>query len=228
MMLSSLRTWFMKSPSGHTILSHLAAVVMRFLHFSCRVSHQFEPQLEPFYSGDRKAIFTFWHGRMIMLPFLKPRGKIAVLISHHNDGALITTTMRRFDIGAVRGSRKSGGSEAVRSLVEAAAQGTNIAITPDGPRGPYHVAAPGAIYVAMRTGLPIVPMAFSASRFWRLSSWDRFMIPKPFSHIVFRAGEPYTVPRECTPEQLKEHLDELTRRLNDVTAKADAACMVSP
>lgn len=126
----------------HYVLSHIGALVMRGLYYSCRVERQFAPELAAYHRGEKRAIFVFWHGRMIMMPFLKPPGECAVLISHHADGSLITTTMERFGIGAVRGSKSQGSSEAVRALVDAAARGLNLAITPDGPRGPFQIARP--------------------------------------------------------------------------------------
>jgi lysophospholipid acyltransferase (LPLAT)-like uncharacterized protein len=212
----------------HVVLSHIAATLMRGFFLTCRIERHIPEHLLPYYHGSKRAVFTFWHGRMIMLPFMKPPGEVAVLISHHNDGELITTTMKRFDIGAVRGSKKKGGSEAVRGLVDALERGANVAITPDGPRGPFQVAAPGAIYVAMRTGQPILPLAFSATRHWRLRSWDRFMIPKPFSRIAYVIGEPFTVAAESNDEQLAIDLKRLNDALNHVTAEADRLCGVTP
>lgn len=219
----------LKSPITHAVLSRLAATVMRFVYYSCRRQRFFPESVKPYERGDGNAIFIFWHGRMIMMPFLKPRKKVefAVLISHHNDGALITSCIERFGINAVRGSKSKGSSEAVRGLVEAAGRGASIGITPDGPRGPFQVAAPGAIYVAMRTGQPIIPVGYSATRHWRLRSWDKFMIPKPFSRIAFVAGEPFTVKPEMGEAELAIALNDLNTRLDAVTAEADHRCGVA-
>lgn len=225
-MAAPLRKRFIQSKFSHFVLSHFAAGLMRLIYLTCRVTRAMPAALEPYRRGEKQAIFVFWHGRLIMQPFLKPPGEMVVLISQHNDGALITTTMKRFGIGAVRGSKSRGSREAVRGLMEATGRRANIAITPDGPRGPFQVAAPGAIYVAMRTGYPIIPLAFSASRHWRLRSWDRFMIPKPFSHITFVAGEPYALPAELAPDALETAVASLNARLNASTASADDACGV--
>lgn len=221
------RKRILKSKVLHRLLSHIAAVAMRLLLLSCRVTREFAPSVDDFNRGTKRGLYIFWHGRMIMMPFLKPPGEFVVLISHHNDGALITTTMQRFGIGAVRGSKSKGSSEAVRGLVDASARGANMAITPDGPRGPFQVAAPGALYVGMRTGCSIVPIAFSATRHWRLRSWDKFMIPKPFSHVAFVASEPFTVPADMDEATLVERRADLTERLNAVTRRADEICGVT-
>lgn len=212
----------------HVVLSHMAACFMRGIYYTCRHTRRIPDTLLPYYRGEKRAIFVFWHGRMIMMPFLKPPGNMAVLISHHNDGSLITTTMERFGIGAVRGSKSQGSSEAVRGLVEAAQQGKNIAITPDGPRGPFQVPAPGAIYVAMRSGLPIIPIAYSASRHWRLRSWDKFMIAKPFSRIAFLVGDPIQVAPQLNAEALAAAVADMKVRLDRLTAEADTLCGVAP
>lgn len=217
----------LKSKAAHLILSYVAAFAMRCVYYSSRRTHHFTETVMPYWRGEKRGIFAFWHGRMIMMPFLRPPGEFAVLSSHHNDGTLITTCMKRFDIHAIRGSKKSGGSEAVRELIEAAAHGVNLAITPDGPRGPFQVAAPGAIYVAMRTGLPIICISFSAARHWRLRSWDKFMVPKPFSHIHFTASEPMMVPANLDDSQLADAVAVMQQELNKITMQADNACGVA-
>lgn len=223
-----LRKRFIQSRTAHVILSYIAAAFMRLVYLSCRVERIWPDSIEPYFRGKKNAIFVFWHGRLIMCAFMKPPRPMTVLISQSNDGALISTCMERFDIGAVRGSKKKGSSEAVRSLVDALGKGDNIAITPDGPRGPFQVAAAGAIYVAMRTGHPIIPVAFSATRHWRLNSWDRFMIPKPFSRIRFVADAPYTVPGDMAEDKLPRAVADMQERLNELTRKVDLNCGVDP
>ena len=231
-MKKRLRNWLKYqlkySHTTHVILSYIGAFAMRCLYYTCRCTQHLPEQAQAFLKGEKSGIFIFWHGRMIMMPFLKDKGEFMALISHHGDGTLITTTMARFGIGAVRGSKSQGASDAVRNLVEVAQRGVNVAITPDGPRGPFQIAAPGAIYLAMRTGLPIVPLAFSASRSWRLRSWDKFMIPKPFSRISFVAGDAYHVPADLEGHALSLAVADMNARLDKTTAEADKYCGVQP
>lgn len=211
---------------AHVLLSGLASVLVRLIYATCRVEKRFAPEALPYLRSEHPAIFCFWHGRMIMHPFMKPRGRtIQVLVSHHNDGALITATMRWFGIGSVRGSRKLGGAQAVRELMAITERGGNIAITPDGPRGPFQQCAPGAAFVACKTGYPLVPTSFSATRYWRFRSWDRFMLPKPFGRIVFVAHAPIIARGEDAAAQA-ETTATLETSLAEATAEADADCGV--
>lgn len=219
-----LKKRILNSPAAHWVLSLLASLLVRAIYATCRVSREFEAGSLPYMCGEKPAIFCFWHGRLIMQPFLRPRARpLYVLISHHNDGALITATIRWFGIDSVRGSRKQGAAQAVFDLLRVTEAQANIAITPDGPRGPFQKAAPGAAYVAAKTGYPLVPVAFSASRHWRFGSWDKFMLPKPFARIRFLCGAPMFVTEEEAAATAQLETD-LTR----ITAEADEACGVTP
>lgn len=138
-----------------------------------------------------------------------------VLISHHRDGELIAKVIKHFDIEAVRGSSSRGAREALRNMIKLINAGDNISITPDGPRGPALVAQEGAATLARLANRPLLPVTFSATRCWRLSSWDRFMIPKPFSTIVVKVGEPLT---SLDTAMLQASLVQLTQ-------EADAQCL---
>lgn len=215
-----------QSPITHVILSCIMSLMMRAIYLTCRVSKQVPEEAEPYMRGEKGAIFCFWHGRMIMHPFVKPRGRtMDVLISHHNDGALITATMKWFGIGSVRGSKKLGSTKALRALLDVTERGGNIAITPDGPRGPFQVAAPGAAFVAAKTAHPILPVTFSASRHWRFRSWDKFMMPKPFARIVFVVG-PMQFDVVDDEQSIEIATHELQRNLSAVTYEADRICGV--
>jgi lysophospholipid acyltransferase (LPLAT)-like uncharacterized protein len=222
-----LKKRILNSRVAHFVLSLIMSVLMRAIFITCRVEKIiFTAEAKPYAAGELPAIFCFWHGRMIMQPFLKPPGRtMSVLISHHNDGALITATMLRFGIGSVRGSRKLGSTQALRELFEVTARGGNIAITPDGPRGPLQKAAQGAAYVSAKTGYPILPIAFSATRHWRFKSWDRFMLPKPFSRIVFIVG-PMVFATADSQDHIEATTAALETTLTHITTEADMACGV--
>ena len=143
--------------------------------------------------GQDRVVFSLWHGQM--LPILwshEPR--TGVVVSEHRDGELITRVLEQFRMFAVRGSSSKGGTrallEAVRVLRET---GADMAFTPDGPRGPRHRVAPGALIAAHRAGVAIVPITSWSDRVWRLRSWDQFEIPKPFARVVIRYGAPERV-----------------------------------
>jgi len=219
---------FLSSRFVHVAGSFLFSAFLRLLYLTCRKQRYFPESALPYIRGEKPAIFCFWHGRMIMQPFLKPPRPMFVLISHHNDGALITATMRWFGIHAVRTARKKGGTPAIRELVTVTERGDNISITPDGPRGPFQQAAEGAAYVAIKTGYPIVPVTFSARRHWRLRSWDKFMIPKFFTRIHFTIAEPIHLAAESDDTACTAATRHVQHTLANITAQADSACGVTP
>ncbi len=125
------------------------------------------------------------------------------MTSTSRDGELIAQFLGRFGIGAVRGSATERGSSALRELAGLIRRGHTVAITPDGSRGPLYEIKPGMVLLAQLSGQPVLPISFEFSRAWRLKSWDRFFIPKPFSTVTFLVGEPHPVPRTSTPEEFE-------------------------
>jgi lysophospholipid acyltransferase (LPLAT)-like uncharacterized protein len=121
----------------------------------------------------------------------------------------------------VRGSTSKGALGATRKLVASLREGKRTAITPDGPRGPRRRAQPGMIGVARLTGRPIVALGIAVDRAWRLGSWDRFVIPKPFARVCYAYGEPIYVPREGGSDA--EHLARIQGEMERVTALAESA-----
>ena len=153
-----------------------------------------------------------------MQPFLykKIRGShpIAVMISEHFDGELIARTIAHFGFASIRGSSKKGGAKVLIQALRMMQQGYDIAITPDGPRGPRHSVAPGIVVLAQKYNAYIVPFTYSASRYWQLRSWDRFIVPKPFSTLTFTIGEPFSVDGlelEAARSMVEERLKKLSR-----------------
>ncbi len=145
-------------------------------------------------AAGRPVVLAFWHGRMLPLLWYHRRQGIVILASEHGDGEIIAQVASRLGYGAVRGSTSRGGGRALLGLIRAARQGRVVAVSPDGPRGPAEVFAPGAVVVAQRSGAPVVLLAAGASSAWRLGSWDRFLIPKPFARVTVRYAEPVNVP----------------------------------
>lgn len=170
----------------------LGALLMRAIYVSCKKEFHIPNNLpqEPF-------IVAFWHGELFMQPFLykrvRPSHKIAVMISEHFDGELIARTIEHFGFESIRGSSKKGGARVLISAIKRLKEGYDIAITPDGPRGPRYSVASGIIALSQKTGAKIVPFSYRADSYWQLGSWDRFVIPKPFSKLSFFVGEPFDV-----------------------------------
>ncbi len=158
------------------------------------------------------AIFTFWHGQMLPLVAEHHR-PTTVLISDHRDGEIITQIVSSFGCRAVRGSSSKGAARALLQLSRTLTDGNDIAITPDGPRGPRHSFAPGALVLSQRTQSPIVLLASHASRMWKLKTWDGFEIPKPFARVTVAYGEPFVVGGADVREAALD-TDAVTAKLN--------------
>ena len=155
-------------------------------------------------AAGQRVIFTLWHGELLPLLWAHRGQGIAVVISEHRDGEIIAQIAERLGYATVRGSSSRGGGRALIGLMRAVQAGRDGAVTPDGPRGPAHVFAPGAAIAAQRTGAPLVMVRATASRAWRLKSWDRFLVPKPFASVRVTYGPiaPVTAgsPREAAEE----------------------------
>jgi lysophospholipid acyltransferase (LPLAT)-like uncharacterized protein len=148
-------------------------------------------------------ICAFWHSRILMMPVLIPeQGRTMTgLISPHKDGEIVARVMARFGVEGARGSsadprkpgKKKHGAEALKTMVGRLRSGQNAGVTPDGPRGPPQRGQAGVIQLARLTGAPILPMTYSVSSGHQLDSWDRFLIPFPFSSGIFVFGQPMSV-----------------------------------
>jgi lysophospholipid acyltransferase (LPLAT)-like uncharacterized protein len=201
------------------LVSLLAAGFIRGLRATVRLRHHGEERIREWERRGDHFILAFWHRHLLLMPYAYRGQRISVLVSQSQDGELIARTVARLGIDSSRGSSSRGGIAGMRSLLRKAAEGWDIAFTPDGPRGPLREVQPGVILAAASTGLPILPVAIAASRARLLRSWDRFMIPLPFStvHIVY--GEPLVVERRG---DLEAAAAELKRRLESAESAAEA------
>ena len=174
---------------------------------------------------DHPFIFAIWHNRLALSPSLYkrlvtndfPEHRLAALVSASRDGAMLSEILHSFNIQPVRGSSSRRGAQALRELARAAAEGCDLAITPDGPRGPCYQIQDGVIAAAQLTGLPILPASYSLSSKITIKSWDRFQIPLPFSRCEIRTGSPIQVPRDADVAQrialkqaLQQEMDAIT------------------
>lgn len=170
------------------------AALVRVLGASWRVDMSGLGAFDAAIARGQRCIFAFWHARLLPLVWTHKGRGIVVLVSRHRDGQLITRTIERLGFATSRGSSTRGGEEGVMDMLRRAEEGHLLAITPDGPRGPAESLKPGLVYLASRSGLPIVPVATAARSAWRLRSWDRFRVPRPFTRVVVAYGEPIAVP----------------------------------
>lgn len=201
-----------------TILVALGAVLVRLLAWTWRIRMVNPEAIAPLREAKAPYVFACWHGQMLPLLWVHRGQGIAILVSEHRDGEIITRIARTIGFTAVRGSTSRGGGRALLGLVAELQRGNVVAVTPDGPRGPAGSFAPGALVAAQRAGVPVLTVGAHASRAWTLGSWDRFMIPKPFARIRVAYGGPALVsgegPRDAAAEvpRFQALLDEALAR----------------
>ncbi|MBV9734673.1 MAG: lysophospholipid acyltransferase family protein [Acidisphaera sp.] len=207
----------------------LARALGRYLGFALRTTRwqlHGEAHVAPHFAG-APAIAAFWHERLPMMPMLwlmaRRRGTTAgmhVLVSRHRDGRFIGAVVSRFAVHVVHGSSSRGGAAGVRTLLGLLERGDQVALTPDGPRGPRRRAAPGVAQIAALAGVPVLPCGAQTTRRRVLESWDRMVVPLPFGRGVLVCGAPIAVPRDGW----QEALPVIEQALNEAAATADRLC----
>jgi lysophospholipid acyltransferase (LPLAT)-like uncharacterized protein len=195
--------------------------VIRSLRATLRLRYENREVIDRLLAADRRYVHAFWHSRLLIMPYSYFGPRISILISRHRDGELIARTMARFGHATTRGSSSRGGAAALREAVRLVREGWDIGITPDGPRGPARVAQPGVVQVARLTGAPVVPVTVAASRGKRLSSWDSFLVPRPFSRVLIAYGEPLVIPRKLDEGEFEAWRLRVEGALNELTDRAD-------
>jgi lysophospholipid acyltransferase (LPLAT)-like uncharacterized protein len=156
-----------------------------------------------------------------MMPLAYQGKKPSFLVSPHRDGLIVGRALKRFGFNPIFGSSSRGGASAIKEMVKAIQNGSDMGIVPDGPRGPRHRLQLGVIELARRTGNPILPLAFSASKKKIFKTWDRFLLPYPFSKGVFVWGEPIYVESDLDRNAFEEKRLFVEKRLNEITEEAD-------
>jgi lysophospholipid acyltransferase (LPLAT)-like uncharacterized protein len=171
------------------------------------------------------AIFCTWHNRLVLCMMIyygfvrktNPTLGLAALVSASKDGGFLAAILECFKVQPVRGSSSRRGPQALLELTTWAERGHDLAITPDGPRGPRYVVQPGVMSLAQITGLPIIPVSYHSTWKLQVSSWDRFQIPLPFGRWELVVGEPLQVPREATDSDREALRQKLERTLREMT-----------
>jgi len=198
------------------IVPHLIHVIYLFLSRSIRweyVGQKFVPD------HSRQFLLSFWHARMLMMPYGFRGWQGYMLISDHRDGGFIADTMHLIGIKTVRGSSTHGGARALlRMIRKVRKEDCDLGITPDGPKGPREKVQLGTVQLAAKTGLPILPVCYATNRHWRISSWDRFYLPQPFSRGVFVFGAQLPVSAD---EPMNEALEKVQRGMDAARHAAD-------
>jgi lysophospholipid acyltransferase (LPLAT)-like uncharacterized protein len=176
--------------------------------------HPDDPEIEG------RFIYAIWHEALLFPAGRRWKGNMHVLISQHADGELITQVANHLGFNAVRGSTTRGGVPALRGMLEKA-KDSHLMVTPDGPRGPRRQVQPGVVYLASRTGLPVVPVGIGYRRAWRARSWDRFAVPYPCTAGIAVAGPVVRVPPDADRDELETYRLRLEEAMLAATAEAE-------
>lgn len=197
--------------------SHAIRLWMRTVRYRLDMEARVHPYRR---TGKENFIYAFWHETMLCPAGRAWPGRFYVLISQSADGELIAQVCHWLGFRTVRGSSSRGGVAAVRGMMREKDNG-DLFVTPDGPRGPRRRVQPGLIYLAAKTGLPIVPMAVGYAKAWRARSWDRFAVPWPGSKLVCVSGKLIQVPAEINKEQMEQYRTEVENAFVQLTERTE-------
>jgi lysophospholipid acyltransferase (LPLAT)-like uncharacterized protein len=200
----------MKIRGNPETIGGIVAAITRVIGWTLRIRIEDRARLLDA-SYKQPLIWSFWHNRMFVMPLLRlraPHRNGAVLTSASWDGDIITAVMRRFGLKSVRGSTSRRGATALLQLAGTLENGEDVAVTPDGPRGPRYKLGPGIVFLARQVGAGIVPIHVEYSRAVRLTGWDRFMIPLPFSAVRIVCAEPIFIAADADIEAMRGEIEE--------------------
>ena len=184
--------------------------------------------------GDSPLIACFWHQRLLfclrqLLQREKRTPRWCVLVSPSVDGELATKVLAGWKVRVVRGSATRTGVQAIRELYRVATrERLSLLVAPDGPHGPARRAKAGAVVLGQLSGAPLLPMSFAATRGWRLGSWDRLLIPKPFARIALVVGDPIRLPRDMPSGEIQPATRRLEAALEELEGRARAMLERAP
>jgi len=201
---------------------------VHLLYRSLRVRVVGDEPLEELRRRHGAICYCAWHAVMIGPLYHHRHTDGYALVSEHEDGELIARVLKRIGYTVARGSTTHGGVRGLMRIVQAVRAGHELGVCPDGPLGPRYVAQPGVVFVAQKSGCPIVPMGFASSRYWEFNSWDRFRLPKPWSRAEIRYGEPIHVPSELTEDEVEVFRRRVEEGLKEVTRQAEASVGLPP
>lgn len=199
-------------------VTFLLVLVIRCIYATMRITVVGKEILPGFAARSEGYIGAFWHGRILMIPFLYPGKALHILVSQHRDGEIIANILSRFGFHLVRGSSSKGGHDAMRQMLRLLRSDRDLGIAADGPRGPAEILKPGAAQLGRLSGKAVIPISFSATFAIRCTSWDRFILPLPFSRGVFVVAEPLHYEQG---EEIEDFRKRIESALKKATAKAD-------
>lgn len=218
---------FLKKIRKSSSIRRLAALLITAYHKLVWITSRWEfigkEYPTPYWQEKKPMIACFWHGRLLMMfKAWFSHQKLHMLISSHPDGEIIGRVCQHLGYGAIPGSSTRGGKEAFLTILRALKKGESVGVTPDGPRGPRYHVSPGIIKMARLSKTPILPIAYSVKRGIFMKTWDRFLLPFPFTKGVFIYGPVLDVAASSkSDEDLQQELETTLRQL---TQTVDHVC----
>lgn len=198
---------------GYVLFSAFFMTVKKDRYVACADPYE--------WNGDQRHIFSLWHEHCIVANFVGRTRRAVALTSRHRDGSFVESILAPAGVKTVRGSTGRGGNQAARELIQVAAT-KDIVMVPDGPRGPRRTMSRGTVYLASRTGSPIVPIAYACDRYWEIkSSWTSHYIPHPFSRVIMCAGPVVEVPAEIGSDGLQVYQDRAQVAMDAIQQEAE-------
>ena len=218
--LTLLKQW------GTSALLTIASFFLKVWFKSCRPKILQDDLHKEFYRGSRQFIGVTWHRSSIFFCWFFGPIHPLVMFSQSQDGEYLARFAEKCGVIPVRGSSSRGGQKALIQMIRSMKEGARICSTVlDGPQGPRFKAKKGLLLLAQKTGVPLLPFIWSARRTITLEkTWDKTMIPWPFSQVLFAYGSPMVVPEECSETEMEQLRLELENRLNTIMTEADQAC----
>ena len=209
------------------LVSFLGSMYVLFVYKTSTINLKNRKNIESLFKKNESFIYAFWHDQLLMCPLTwQSELEIKVLISKHRDGDIIAKLISNLGFKAIRGSthksgktRNKGGLLSARQMIKSLKKGISIGISPDGPKGPRHKVSDGILSISRLSNSPILPVGIGFKKKWVLSTWDKFIIPKPFNQITIIWGEPLpALKNEKNTKRIKNKLEStmysLTQRAN--------------
>lgn len=183
----------------------------------------YDPTIDPAYLNDgKRRIYIFWHEYIQFFVYLRKHCHLAMLLSKHSDADVLEELAHLLGFDCVRGSTNRGGLQALREMMRKEQnEHFHLTITPDGPRGPRRVLAPGCVYLASKLQIPIVAMGVGYERPWRFNSWDKFALPKPGSRARCIPSSDIIIPPNLDKEGIEYYRKKIEAVLNSLSDEAE-------
>lgn len=210
------------------VLPRLGYGYIRLLQRTMKLEYRNREVIDRIRVDPGAYILTFWHSRFVMMPYGYIGDRLVSLSSTHRDSRMLAQILRHFGFASAWGSSTEGGARGLRQVLRHVRDGYDVSFTPDGPRGPRRRVKAGVVATAKLTGLPIVPTSFSAFPARRLRSWDRTLLPRPFSRGVYAYGEPIRVDRRADDAEIERVRLAVEQELDRLTDGLDEECGIGP